>query len=47
MREDSPRWREINASAWEHERAGLRHIKILLPDVDPYYAWANVEFVGT
>jgi hypothetical protein len=30
-----------------HERAGLRHVKILLPDADPYFAWANVEFVFT
>ncbi|MET8349017.1 BREX system serine/threonine kinase PglW [Micromonospora sp. NPDC005206] len=47
IRDDSPRWREINASAWLHERAGLRHIKTLLPDGEPYNAWANVEFVGT
>lgn len=43
---DSPRWNEINASVWEHERAGLQHIKSLLPDADPYLAWANVEFVA-
>jgi Nuclease-related domain len=24
----------------------LRHIKALLPDADPYFAWANVEFVA-
>lgn len=47
IRDDSPRWKEINRSEWDHERAGLRHIKILLPDADPYYAWANVEFVAT
>jgi serine/threonine protein kinase len=46
IRDDSPRWKEINASAWVHERAGLRHIKTLLPDADPYFAWANVEFVA-
>jgi serine/threonine protein kinase len=46
IRDDSQRWREINASAWEHERAGLRHIKALLPDAEPYHAWANVEFLG-
>jgi hypothetical protein len=46
IRDDSSRWEEINASAWEHERAGLRHIKMLLPDADPYHAWANVEFVA-
>jgi serine/threonine protein kinase len=47
IRDDSSRWKEINASAWPHERAGLRHIKSLLPDADPYYAWANVEFLAT
>jgi Nuclease-related domain len=47
IREDSPRWKEINVSAWAHERAGLRHIKELLPDADPYFAWANVEFLAT
>lgn len=46
IRDDSPRWKEINASAWAHERAGLRQIKTLLPDADPYFAWANVEFVA-
>ncbi|NJC84890.1 BREX system serine/threonine kinase PglW [Planosporangium mesophilum] len=47
MRENSPRWKEINASVWPLERAGLHHLKTLLPDSDPYHAWANVEFVGT
>ncbi len=36
----------MNASAWEHERAGLQHIKTLLPDADPYWAWSNLEFVA-
>jgi hypothetical protein len=47
IRAGSPRWREINASAWEHERAGLGQIRDLLPDAEPYQAWANVEFLGT
>jgi serine/threonine protein kinase len=47
IKDDSPRWREINPSEWEHERAGLAHIKALLPDADPYFAWANVEFVAS
>jgi hypothetical protein len=46
IRDDSPRWKEINASAWAHERAGLRQIKVLLPDADPYFAWTNVEFLA-
>ncbi|WP_327009671.1 BREX system serine/threonine kinase PglW [Dactylosporangium sp. NBC_01737] len=47
IRPDSPRWREINASDWPHEREGLQQIQSLLPDGDPYHAWANVEFQGT
>jgi hypothetical protein len=47
IRAGSPRWREINASAWEHERVGLAQIRDLFPDADPYQAWANVEFLGT
>ena len=47
IKDDSPRWKEINVSAWEHERAGLAHIRALLPDADPYLAWANVEFLAT
>lgn len=47
IRAGSPRWKEVNASAWEHERVGLYQIRDLLPDADPYCAWANVEFVGT
>src|SRR5262245_51272724 len=46
IRADSPRWREIHASEYGHERAGLQQIKSLLPDGDPYHAWANVEFQG-
>ena len=47
IRDDSTRWRETNPSGWEHERAGLAHICGLLPDADPYLAWANVEFVAS
>lgn len=47
MREDSPRWEEINRSPFDHERAGLRELASYLPDADPYHVWANVEFVGT
>jgi hypothetical protein len=38
IRAGSPRWKEINASAWAHERAGLAQVRELLPDADPYYA---------
>jgi len=47
MREDSPRWEQINASAYPHEQDGLRELASYLPDAAPYHVWANVEFVGT
>ncbi|GIF21403.1 serine/threonine protein kinase [Actinoplanes tereljensis] len=46
MREDSPRWEQINASAYLHEQDGLRELASYLPDSDPYHVWANVEFVA-
>ncbi|PWU50675.1 BREX system serine/threonine kinase PglW [Micromonospora sp. S4605] len=46
MREDSPRWEQINASSYVHEQDGLRELASYLPDADPYHVWANVEFVG-
>ncbi|MER5703393.1 BREX system serine/threonine kinase PglW [Micromonospora sp. NPDC002296] len=47
MREDSPRWEQINSSAYQHEQEGLRELAAYLPDAEPYHVWANVEFVGT
>ncbi|SCL29660.1 serine/threonine protein kinase [Micromonospora nigra] len=47
MREDSPRWEQINPSAYPHEQDGLRELASYLPDAEPYHVWANVEFVGT
>jgi hypothetical protein len=47
MREDSPRWEQINSSPYLHEQDGLRQLADYLPDSDPYHVWANVEFVGT
>ncbi|MFC7548948.1 BREX system serine/threonine kinase PglW [Plantactinospora sp. GCM10030261] len=47
MREDSPRWEQINPSAFEHEKDGLRNLASYLPDVEPFHVWANVEFVAT
>ncbi|MFD0816869.1 BREX system serine/threonine kinase PglW, partial [Micromonospora zhanjiangensis] len=46
MREDSPRWEQINPSEFEHEKDGLRELAAYLPDADPFHVWANVEFVG-
>ncbi|MFI6824075.1 BREX system serine/threonine kinase PglW [Micromonospora sp. NPDC050187] len=47
MREDSPRWEQINPSAFQYEQEGLRELASYLPDAEPYHVWANVEFVGT
>ncbi|HEY0696273.1 MAG TPA: nuclease-related domain-containing protein, partial [Micromonospora sp.] len=47
MREDSPRWEQINPSEFAHERDGLRELASYLPDAEPFHVWANVEFVGT
>ncbi|WFE22223.1 BREX system serine/threonine kinase PglW [Solwaraspora sp. WMMD937] len=47
MRQDSPRWEQINPSGYEWEREGLRELASYLPDVDPYHVWANIEFVAS
>ncbi|WP_422773834.1 BREX system serine/threonine kinase PglW [Plantactinospora sp. WMMC1484] len=47
MRQDSPRWEQINSSPHLHEQEGLRDLASYLPDMDPYHVWANVEFVGS
>ncbi|MGC4856831.1 NERD domain-containing protein [Micromonospora sp. DT4] len=46
MREDSPRWEQINSSSYVWEQDGLRELAGYLPDADPYHVWTNVEFVG-
>lgn len=46
MREDSPRWTEMNRSEFSHERDGLRALASYLPDEDPYHVWSNVEFIA-
>jgi serine/threonine protein kinase len=47
VRQDSPRWEEINPSGFQWEREGLRELAGYLPDQDPFHVWANVEFLGT
>lgn len=46
MRAESPRWVEVTPSPFAHERAGLLAVRDLLPDAEPYRAWANLEFIG-
>jgi serine/threonine protein kinase len=47
VRQDSPRWEEINPSSFLHEKEGLRELAEYLPDEDPFHVWANVEFQAT
>jgi nuclease-like protein len=46
VRDDSPRWEQINPSSFQHEKDGLREFASYLPDADPYHVWANIEFVA-
>lgn len=42
---ETPRWKIITPSQYEHERRALDFIRAGLPDHDPYRAWSNFEFV--
>lgn len=44
MRPGSDRWHEVSPSEFAHERAGLEHIRDLLPERAPFHAWSNFEF---
>jgi serine/threonine protein kinase len=44
--EQSKRWHEITLSDYPHERAGLTHVRTLLPDRHPYQAWSNFTFIS-
>ena len=41
---ESPRWKIITPSQYEHERNALDFVRDGLPDHDPYRAWTNFEF---
>src|SRR5262245_61452106 len=41
---ESPRWKIITPSQYEHERRPLDFLRDGLPDHDPYRAWSNFEF---
>jgi hypothetical protein len=41
---ESPRWKVITPSQYEHERNALDFVRAGLPDHDPYRAWTNFEF---
>ncbi|EKF21528.1 nuclease-related domain protein [Mycolicibacterium hassiacum DSM 44199] len=38
------RWVTIAESQFDHEKQGLEAVKRILPDTDPFRAWANFEF---
>ena len=44
MTPDSPRWKVITPSEYAHERIALDYVRDLLPDIEPYRAWACFEF---
>ena len=41
---ESPRWKIITPSQYDHERNALDFVRAGLPDHDPYRAWTNFEF---
>lgn len=43
---DEGRWTTVTESSFEHERRGLEAIRTQLPNVDPWYAWANFTFTA-
>lgn len=40
----SPRWRQITPSQYAWEADAFETLRALLPDADPFQAWANFEF---
>lgn len=47
MQPNSARWHLVTDSEHAHERAGLEHVRELLPDRGPFHAWSNFEFVDS
>ena len=41
---ESPRWKFVTPSQYDHERNALDFVRAGLPDHDPYQAWTNFEF---
>ncbi|MET9019903.1 BREX system serine/threonine kinase PglW [Actinopolymorpha sp. NPDC004070] len=44
---DVGRWVQCTPSEFSWERAALAYLRTLLPEKEPYRAWANAEFIGT
>ncbi len=47
MREGQGRWETVTPSQFPHEREALEHVRLLLPDAEPYRAWSNFTFTAT
>ncbi|NDL60408.1 BREX system serine/threonine kinase PglW [Phytoactinopolyspora sp. XMNu-373] len=43
----SDRWVEVSPSQFPHEAEGLKLVRQLLPDAEPFRAWSNFEFRDT
>jgi len=46
MSMSSERWKQITPSQFPWEREALDYVRERLPDIDPYRAWANFEFIA-
>ena len=40
------RWTQCTPSEYAWERSALAYLKSVIPDREPYRAWANAEFIG-
>lgn len=47
MDRNSSRWHQITPSEFSWEREALDHVRELLPDREPFEAWANFEFISS
>jgi serine/threonine protein kinase len=43
---DDARWTQCTPSEYAWERSALAYLKSVIPDREPYRAWANAEFIG-
>lgn len=43
---DSTRWHTVHPSAFAHEQQALDVLRANLPDVPPFHAWSNFEFIA-
>jgi len=46
LKPTSQRWKQIGECRFPWEKEALEYVRERLPDIEPYRAWANVEFLG-